>query len=41
VCVILGCSSSEVHTTEEHVSLRDLHRACLWLAQIIKVAGRG
>jgi len=41
VCVILGRSSSEVHTTEEHVSLRDLHRACLWLAQIIEVAGRG
>ncbi|MBM3497506.1 MAG: M20/M25/M40 family metallo-hydrolase [Armatimonadetes bacterium] len=40
-CVILGCSSSDVHTTEEHVSLSDLHRACEWLARIIEIAGRG
>jgi tripeptide aminopeptidase len=40
-CVILGCSSTDVHTPNEHVSLTDLHRACRWLARIIEIAGRG
>jgi len=40
VCVILGCGSSEVHTPDEHVDLNDLHRACVWLAKIIEIAGR-
>ena len=41
VCVILGCGSSEVHTTDEHVDLNELHRACVWLAKIIEIAGSG
>jgi tripeptide aminopeptidase len=40
-CVILGCGSSEVHTTEEYVNLNDLHQACVWLARIIVLAADG
>jgi len=39
-CVILGCGSSEVHTKEEHIDLNDMHRACVWLAKMIEIAGR-
>jgi len=41
VCVILGCGSAEVHTTDEYIDVRDLHQACLWLARTIELAGRG
>jgi tripeptide aminopeptidase len=40
VSVIIGCGSSEVHTTDEHVDLSDLHQASVWLAKIIEIAGR-
>jgi acetylornithine deacetylase/succinyl-diaminopimelate desuccinylase-like protein len=30
-----------VHTTEEYMSLNDLHQACVWLARIIELAANG
>ena len=37
-CVILSTGSSDVHTTDEHVDIRDLHKACQWLARIVELA---
>jgi tripeptide aminopeptidase len=38
--VIICTGSHDVHTTEEHVDVRDVHRACHWLTRIIDLAAQ-
>jgi tripeptide aminopeptidase len=40
-CVILGCGSTEVHTPNEHIDLRDLYAACEWMTRILELAAQG